>query len=277
MILWEDDARGAIENMRRDAALLDRLDAGGAQEPVLRIYGFSPPGITLGLSQDPARALDLAACARDGIEWAVRPTGGRAVFHDEEWTYALAARIDDPLWGGTLNGAYGRASALIARALQAVGIPAELASGSRREAPDPKGAGGPVPCFASTARHEIVLGARKLVGSAQRRTSRALLQQGSILLGPAHRRLGEYLPRGPGRDRAVRLLETGAAEAGPEYDSVDRAAFLAALAGIIGAAAARVDAREGLLLLTGARRAPYAADQRSQRASPDIPNEEMRS
>jgi lipoate-protein ligase A len=248
--------------MRRDAALLERLDApGGPPEAVLRVYGFSPAGITLGLSQSPERELDLAACRRDRVEVAVRPTGGRAIYHDQEWTYALAARIDDPRWGGSLREAYARASALVVAALERLGIPARLAPGARRAELDRPGgpAGAAAPCFASTARHEIVLGDRKLVGSAQRRTARALLQQGSILLGPSHRRLGAYLAHGPAREHAHRQLEGGAAEAGAAWRARDTAPLVHALLEVLGVEARRVDARAGLDLLTGSSGAPYPA------------------
>jgi len=66
MILWCDGAHGARENMRRDARLLERAAAGQATGPVLRLFGFAPPGITLGRSQDPARELDLGRMAAEG-------------------------------------------------------------------------------------------------------------------------------------------------------------------------------------------------------------------
>lgn len=259
MILWHDPPHGARENMRRDAALLDRLETGpGGAEAVLRIYGFAPPGITLGLSQRPERVLDLDACRRDDVEWAVRPTGGRAIYHDEEWTYALAARIDDPEWGGGLHEAYGRASGLLVDALGRLGIRARLAAGERRAAPERGAAGGPAPCFASTARHEIVLGGRKLVGSAQRRGRHALLQQGSILLGPAHRRLSRYLASADAREAARRQLEAGAAEAGPPWSAGDAAPLAEALHAALGVAVRAVDAAAGLELLTPPTGAPYS-------------------
>src|SRR5438093_592703 len=130
MILWCDGAHTPDENMRRDVALLAALEgapegeapggthAGAARrasdatsgegrpEAVLRLFRFDPHGITLGRAQNPSQALDLARCLADGVPWAVRPTGGRAIFHAEEWTYSLAASIDDPRWGGSLSQAY---------------------------------------------------------------------------------------------------------------------------------------------------------------------------
>ena len=195
VILWTDGAFDAVENMRRDTSLLDRAERRPSHEPVLRVYRFEPPGITLGYAQDPARVLDLERCKRDGIAWAVRPTGGRAIFHDQEWTYALAARLDDPVWGGARERAYDRISSVMVESLRRLGVPAELLASQRRPrwARGTTRARGDVSCFAATARHEVVLAGRKLAGSAQRRTATALLQQGSILLGPGHLRLADYL------------------------------------------------------------------------------------
>lgn len=216
MIVWCDGAHDAPANMLRDATLL-AAGARADREPVLRLFRFAPPGITLGRSQEPARELDLGRCVRDGVKWAVRPTGGRAIFHAEEWTYSLAAAISHPEWGGTLRRAYERTSWLVLASLRRLGVPAELAPrAERRGAERPRTpAGAAPPCFASIARHEIVLAGRKLVGSAQRRTAHALLQQGSVLLGPGHLRLADYLalPE-PSREATRATLAAAAADAG---------------------------------------------------------------
>lgn len=214
MILWCDGGHDPAENMRRDAARLVAAEAGAP--PVLRLFRFEPHGITLGHGQDPEAELDLARCRADGVPWARRPTGGRAIFHAEEWTYSLAAALDDPEWGGSLSASYQRVSSLVLRSLVRLGIPAASAPepAAGREGPEGAGAGVSPPCFASTTRHEIVLGRRKLVGSAQRRTRRALLQQGSVLLGPGHARLADYARIPEGRRDAWRAaLARAAADA----------------------------------------------------------------
>ena len=203
MILWVDGAHDAPENMRRDRELLRAVEEGA--EPVLRLFQFAPHGITLGASQRPERELDLERCAADRIAWAVRPTGGRAIFHAQEWTYSLAASIHDPDWGGSQAEAYGRMSRRIAASLARLGVPAALARGrGSRSAPERLPGLPAAPCFASAARHEVVLDGRKLVGSAQRRTRNALLQQGSLLLGDGHLRLVDYLALPEERRRPMR-------------------------------------------------------------------------
>jgi len=268
MILWCDGGHDAAENMRRDRALLAAAGAGGEaggnvppREPVLRLFGFVPPGITLGRSQAAATELDLERCARDGVGWAVRPTGGRAIFHAEEWTYSLAAPIADPAWGGSLSQAYSRASGLVLRSLLRLGVPAALSPRAPRASGAEAGrmAAESAACFTATARHEIVLGGRKLVGSAQRRGGGALLQQGSVLLGPGHLRLADYLALPEARrDGVRRALEAAAAHAGGVLGTVASLGRWAdSLMAELPPGTRRLDAAAGAPLLTLAEGASY--------------------
>jgi lipoate-protein ligase A len=246
MILWCDGAHDAAENMRRDAALLVRAEAGELREPVLRLFAFAPHGITLGASQDPARVLDLEACRASGVGWAVRPTGGRAIFHAEEWTYSLTAPIADPVWGGSLREAYAAVSRLLVASLLRLGVPVDPVEGG-----DPVRPGGSTACFASTAGHEIVLGARKIVGSAQRRLSRALLQQGSVLLGEGHLRLAAFVAGAPEARAGLREeLERRTAHAGRWLGSAPLARWRDALAQSLPAAPVLLEGEIGIRSLT---------------------------
>lgn len=260
MILWCDGPHDATENMRRDSMLLGRAGAGeryhtpGVEAAVLRLFSFSPPGITLGRSQDPARELDLARCERDHVTWAVRPTGGRAIFHAEEWTYSLAAPLDDPYWGGSLQDVYGRLSRLLLDSLRSLGVAAAFVPASASPMPGPRGAKGApaAPCFASSARLEIVLDNRKLVGSAQRRAARALLQQGSVLLGEGHLRLLDYL-RLPDSERAemrerLRAASTHAGNVVGKSAPLER--WAEAIRPLLPAGAQQLHGDEGRFLLT---------------------------
>jgi len=245
-LLWCDGAHGARENMRRDSALLEAAAAGELDGTVLRLFAFDPPGITLGRSQAPERELDLDRLRRDGLEWAMRPTGGRAIFHEHEWTFSLVTRPGPGGWAPDPPSAYARTCALLLRGLRSLGVPVELAAGSPRGVGAPRDRDGPAaPCFASTARHELLLHGRKFAGIAQRLVRGALLQQGSLLLGPGHLRLADYLPLPPERREVVRgaLARASAHADGPAASG----ATLADLAGAL--------ARE----LPGARRADGGA------------------
>lgn len=213
-MLWCDGAHDAPGNMQRDRALWERAESDASFEPLLRLFTFQPAGITLGHAQRPEEELDLAACAADGIAWAVRPTGGRAIFHAEEWTYSLVARLDDRDWGGSARDSYERIGSLLHDSLRALGVPLELARGGAAGSPRTPG-GAARPCFASTARLELVRGGRKLAGSAQRRGSRAFIQQGSVLLSDGHLRLVDYQRVGAGEREALRqALRAASSHAG---------------------------------------------------------------
>ncbi|MSR19837.1 MAG: octanoyltransferase [Gemmatimonadetes bacterium] len=159
-------------NMALDHALADAIGAGHGNEGVVRLYGWERPTLSLGRNE-PAAAYAIESMRGSGFDVVRRPTGGRAVLHDRELTYAVVAPIDG--WGG-VRAAYLRINHALAQALRSLGAPVDVASGTRSLAPD---AG---PCFQAPAAGEIVAAGRKLVGSAQARIGSALLQHGSILL-----------------------------------------------------------------------------------------------
>jgi lipoate-protein ligase A len=194
LTLWCDGDHDATTNMARDEALLARVVAGTERGTLLRLFRFDPPGVTLGRAQDVERELDAEALARERIQAVRRPTGGRAIWHDEEWTFSLVTTLGPQGWSETAAGAYARTGALLAAALRRLGVPAELSPGSPRGPGAPRVPGGAAPpCFASTARAELTAEGRKLAGIAQRVVRGALLQQGSILLGDSHVRLARVV------------------------------------------------------------------------------------
>lgn len=178
------------ENMRRDLALLDAC-ARGEIACAVRLYGFAPACLSLGRMQ-PMTDVDLAACARDGVDVVRRPSGGRAVLHDQEVTYAVVCRSTDPVFGGRVLESCSRIHEAVAAGLEMLGVrtaPRALPANLRRDA---KEIAAVADCFARPAAHELLdERGRKLVGSAQARRAGALLQHGSVLLGPA--RAATYL------------------------------------------------------------------------------------
>lgn len=171
-------------NMGVDQALA----ASAAQGPVLRFYGWDPPAISCGWNQQPEREADVEACRALGIDVVRRPTGGRAVLHWEELTYSVACVAEALGAGGRVEATHRAIGACLAAGLRLFGASVELERAGRGMGPSRS-----VPCFGSTARWELKCQQRKLVGSAQRRYGRRLLQHGSILLGRAHERLPHLL------------------------------------------------------------------------------------
>ncbi len=165
--------RSGAENMAIDAALLDRADGTGAS--FLRLYRFDPPCLSLGRNE-PAAHYDHTEIARRGLDVVRRPTGGRAVWHEHEVTYAVAAPVAA---FGSLRNAYHTIHERIAAALRSLGADATLAP----HQPPPSGrVDPPASCFATPVGGEVLVTGRKLVGSAQVRKRGAFLQHGSILL-----------------------------------------------------------------------------------------------
>jgi lipoyl(octanoyl) transferase len=171
------------ENMRRDLALLDAC-ARGAIPGAVRLYGFDPPCLSLGRMQ-PLDDVDLDACARDGIDVVRRPSGGRAVLHDQEVTYSVVCRSTDPVFGGRVLESCYRIHEAVAAGLALLGVrttPRAMPANLRRDAREVAAV---ADCFARPAAHELLdERGRKLVGSAQARRAGALLQHGSVLLEP---------------------------------------------------------------------------------------------
>ena len=188
-LLIDDPAPGE-ENMRRDLALLDAC-VRGATAGSVRLYGFSPACLSRGRMQ-PLDDVDLEACARDGVDVVRRPSGGRAVLHDQEVTYSVVCRSTDPAFGGRVLESCSRIHEAVAAGLSLLGVrttPRGMPADLRRDARE----GATVAdCFARPAAHELLDDrGRKLVGSAQARRAGALLQHGSVLLEPP--RAASYL------------------------------------------------------------------------------------
>ncbi|HEV8304276.1 MAG TPA: hypothetical protein VGQ25_04905 [Gemmatimonadales bacterium] len=175
-LIVEPRGRPGAENMAIDEALLAEADRTG--KAFLRLYRWNPPCLSLGRNE--------LAIERPEIAVVRRPTGGRAVWHEHEVTYAVAAPIS---MFGRLRDAYRAIHERLAAALRSLGVDAKLADGpDRADRPDRPGRR---LCFASVAGGEILAQGRKLVGSAQVRRDRALLQHGSILLDGSQEVVGE--------------------------------------------------------------------------------------
>lgn len=157
----------------------------------LRFYRWDPPCLSLGRNERARGVYDGEEAARRGVAVVRRPTGGRAVYHHDELTYAVAAPAGR--WGG-LRESYALINRALSRGLAELGVPVVLAAGGgagpaggggapglggRSRRPGLAGTGA---CFAEPAAGEVTAWGRKLVGSAQWRNGGALLQHGSILL-----------------------------------------------------------------------------------------------
>ena len=217
-------ARDAASNMALDEALLVMHEA-GATPPTLRVYAWCQPTLSLGYAQNAQQEVDFAACQAHGVALVRRPTGGRAVLHDQEVTYSVVmpvALADGP---HTITEHYRRIGMALAAALQALGVPVQLARPQTRATPT-RVAASPA-CFAALSRYELSVAGKKIVGSAQKRAQRALLQHGSIPLWMDRQRLFQCL-RVPSEHRAA-LVQAAYTTMGAVHEVTERPVSVAAL------------------------------------------------
>ncbi len=159
--------------MALDEALMEAARRGAV---TLRFYRWNPPCLSFGRNQPARGRYDAEAAAGRGIELVRRPTGGGAVYHDREVTYAVTA--PERRWGGP-RAAYARINRALAEGLRRLGAPVDQVPERRGTRSSPPG---PRACFRDPAPGELTVGGRKLVGSAMWRRSGAVLQHGSVLI-----------------------------------------------------------------------------------------------
>jgi len=164
--------RSGAENMARDTALQVRAARTG--ETVFSIYSWSRPTLSFGRNQPATGLYDLAKIRSVGLDVVRRPTGGRAILHHREVTYSVTAPVKDAL---PLRETYSQINRILQTGLSRLGVMVEPVPRSpATRAPSVRS------CFETPAEGELIAAGCKLVGSAQWRDERALLQHGSILV-----------------------------------------------------------------------------------------------
>jgi lipoyl(octanoyl) transferase len=193
--LLEVPPASARRTMAVDEALLDAAIAGGRDEAVVRLYHWANPALSVGAKQDVPRDV-LDRCAAAGVEVVRRPTGGGAVLHLHDLTYAVVA----PARGMGVLGIYRWVAEGLVAGFAALGIEArvvEHAGGGRAHqntfAHRGRSAAQAVGCFALPTGADLEVGGRKICGSAQVRRGGWFLQHGSIPVRDVRARTAELL------------------------------------------------------------------------------------
>ncbi|MGB9769208.1 MULTISPECIES: lipoate--protein ligase family protein [Caldisericum] len=160
-------------NMAIDEALLI-AQANFGTPPVLRVYQFEPPTLSIGYFQSANKEVDFENLKIMGFDFVRRPTGGRAVLHDKELTYSITIAYPNKILEMNLLDSFHFLSKGIIRAIEIMGGNAYFSQSEDREVSSPS-------CFASPTFSDILMNGKKVVGSAQMRNKFGLLQHGSIL------------------------------------------------------------------------------------------------
>lgn len=169
----EDTLADGPTQMAADEALLE-----AASEPTVRLYRWDPPTVSLGYFQDyaiVAAALHSAGPRPPAV--VRRITGGGAIWHEHEITYAVVGRLGEQLPSQTAA-IYARIHGAVRAALAQRGARLERqdqTTGDRRYAQEPR-------CFASPAAEDLILAQGKVLGSAARTRGDRVLIHGSLKL-----------------------------------------------------------------------------------------------
>jgi len=166
-VLLDGPMSGAA-NMARDEALLAEA------APTVRVYAWQPACVSLGRAQTEAD-IDAAAARAWGMDIVRRGTGGGAILHNEaEVTYAVVLPLDHPGLPRDITGSFAHISQGVVDTLRALGLPARIESvaDNTRE----------TLCYVRKQGTNVTVDGRKISGGAQRRTDKAVLQHGTLII-----------------------------------------------------------------------------------------------
>ncbi|PSB04793.1 lipoate--protein ligase family protein [Merismopedia glauca] len=147
----------------------------GVHPPTLRFYTWSPPAISLGYHQRryPEFWQNLTWQGQP-IDLVRRPTGGRAVLHQGDLTYAVITSGIK----GTRTEVYEYICQFIIQGWRNLGVDLHYGMAGKGYIHNPN-------CFGTATGADLVCAdGTKLVGSAQLRRGDAVLQHGSMSLNP---------------------------------------------------------------------------------------------
>jgi lipoate-protein ligase A len=172
--------------MAIDEAILTAV-AEGRSQPTLRFFAWEPPCLSIGHNQA-ADEVDITRCGQGGVDFVRRPTGGRAILHTDELTYSIVVPQGESRVAGGVVESYRRLSAGLVRGLRLLGVDVVQAGTGHAQNADVSAA-----CFDAPSAYEVTAGGKKLVGSAQVRRRKAVLQHGTLPLQGDIMRICGYL------------------------------------------------------------------------------------
>lgn len=147
--------------------------------PTLRLYGWNIQSVSIGCFQK-ISDIDIEYCIGKHIPVIRRPTGGRAILHNHELTYSFSIKTIQGLFSKGLIDSYKKISIALGSALLKIGLSPELKLSREARNTSAIHHSRIALCFQSTSFGEITINNKKVVGSAQKRWTDSLLQQGSI-------------------------------------------------------------------------------------------------
>ena len=180
------EASGKVQ-MAIDEWLLEQHRL-GLHPPVLRFYTWSPAAISLGYHQ--RRWPDFwenLSWENIKLDLVRRPTGGRAVLHQGDLTYAV---ITSGISGSRMQ-VYQKLCEFLIEGWRSLGVNLHYGKAGRSYIHNPN-------CFATATGADLLLdNGSKLIGSAQVYRDGAILQHGSMRLQPDQCLFSQVFPETP--------------------------------------------------------------------------------
>lgn len=168
--------------MAIDEALLRSFDP-ATSLPVLRLYGWNPPALSLGRFQKAAVVLDLERCRADGVAVVRRVTGGGVIYHADELTYSLVCSPTQIPTAASIKDSFRVLTGFLLAFYRTLGLEPAYATDVVTEGT--RLGERTAFCFAGKESFDILINGFKIGGNAQRRLKGVIFQHGSI---PLHNR-----------------------------------------------------------------------------------------
>jgi lipoate-protein ligase A len=168
-------------NMAIDEAIMHEV-AAGESPPTLRFYRWQPATLSIGYFQSALKELDLDKVKEKKVGLVRRPTGGRAVLHDQELTYSIILPDTYPELPQSVTESYRMLSMGLVAGFKRLGLQADMVNLSAKDGENELTLMGSAACFDSPSWYELVVEGQKIAGSAQVRQNGVVLQHGSVLL-----------------------------------------------------------------------------------------------
>lgn len=170
--------RGA-QNMAIDESLLCSFDP-KLSVPILRIYGWNTPSLSLGRFQEAKEVLDLERCYADSIPIVRRVSGGGTIYHADELTYSIVCSPEHIPSVTSVKESFRVLTGFLIDFYKALGLDASYALDTVSDA-ERLGTRTAF-CFAGKESFDILINGKKIGGNAQRRLKNVIFQHGSIPL-----------------------------------------------------------------------------------------------
>lgn len=173
-IPWQDQ-------MQRDRWLYQHYQPG--DPPLLRFYQWPTPTLSIGRFQDCPENLQQLALEQDFVVLR-RPSGGQAIWHQNDLTFSW---IGPPIGNSVLEG-HTQLKQAISRGLEKLGIFTDQSHNRQASQANAFNSRPEFHCFHTVSTIDLQVAQGKLVGSAQARCRKALLQQSTLYLAPDRQR-----------------------------------------------------------------------------------------